>query len=155
MTACQPVKRSNCSPRVDANCRRPARAYPFFRSYREIVDDYIENSRDAAQKDLDWYRTTSSIRTVVENAAWGRMQGGRRHSHYYRRRHHALDRFSAELLKAIPQMRAAEGFAGLLRIIQTIADGIDDIGALTAYDTAERIGARLGLEPDQVYLHCG
>jgi hypothetical protein len=49
----------------------------------------------------------------------------------------------------------ANSFADLIGIVASIAEGVSGLGELYIYDTALRIGAKSGLEPDMVYLHAG
>jgi hypothetical protein len=54
-----------------------------------------------------------------------------------------------------PPLRKVESFHELFSIVDSAVGGIPRIGELMVYDTALRIGANLGLEPDRVYLHRG
>lgn len=57
-------------------------------------------------------------------------------------------------LRAAP-LRKVGSFHELFSIVDSALGGIPGIGELMVYDTALRIGANLGLQPDRVYLHCG
>jgi hypothetical protein len=59
------------------------------------------------------------------------------------------------LLEVVSDLRAAETFEQLHRLISIKIGGIHGIGKLTIYDTAVRIGAKLNLEPKVVFLHAG
>ena len=52
-------------------------------------------------------------------------------------------------------MRKCSSFEALHTLIEREIGGIPDIGPLTVYDVATRIGAHLQLEPEKVYLHSG
>jgi hypothetical protein len=54
-----------------------------------------------------------------------------------------------------PEVKASKTFADLHGLVKKLAEGIYRIGELTIYDTAVRIGAKLGLAPQEVYLHAG
>jgi hypothetical protein len=147
---------SGCAPttRGKGGCKPPP-ALPSLQSYEEIVRDYIARCRERVDEDLGFYAATRSLRKAVENAAFGKTKDLSRHSHYYRRQQVALDQFAAELLYELPNLRRAKDFDDLHEIVESVGRPIRDIGTLTIYDTAERIGARRGLEPQRVYLHCG
>jgi hypothetical protein len=51
--------------------------------------------------------------------------------------------------------RELRSFHELYGIVRDRIGGIRGVGELTVYDTALRIGGKLGLEPDRVYLHSG
>jgi hypothetical protein len=57
----------------------------------------------------------------------------------------------------IPQLSIARvgTFEELLERIETLIGPIPGVGELMVYDTALRIGAIVGVEPDRVYLHRG
>ena len=55
----------------------------------------------------------------------------------------------------LPQLRRATSFDDLFDLVDKHILPIQGIGPLTVYDTALRIGARLGLSPTRVYLHAG
>jgi hypothetical protein len=49
----------------------------------------------------------------------------------------------------------ARDFDSLFNMVRDAIGPIHGIGELTVYDTALRIGAKLGLPPERVYLHSG
>jgi hypothetical protein len=55
----------------------------------------------------------------------------------------------------LPELRAARSYESLIQTVETIIGSVPGIGELAVYDIALRIGARFGLEPEQVYLHRG
>lgn len=63
------------------------------------------------------------------------------------------DGWAERLLNELELLRSAETFADLYDRLQSLR--IKFVGPLTVYDTAFRIGAKLGLEPELVYLHRG
>jgi hypothetical protein len=78
---------------------------------------------------------------------------GKRYHHQCRIPLAALQTATAKLLRA-PLLKAKD-FDELLRVVARAIGPIQGIGALTVYDTALRIGAKLGLQPTRVYLHAG
>ncbi len=59
--------------------------------------------------------------------------------------------------RRIPQLSTEEvrTFEELLERVETLIGAIEGVGRLMVYDTSLRIGARVGVEPDRVYLHAG
>ena len=66
-----------------------------------------------------------------------------------------LEKSSRRLLKNRSQVRSATSFEELIELVNGLIRPIDRIGELAVYDTALRIGARFGLEPEKVYVHSG
>lgn len=138
-----------------ARRRRSARQpRPEFHSLSEVIVDYISNYRASADADLDFFRK-ESFPVAIEYAALYKLADGHRHPHSNRRQLEALEE-SYRRLRAIPgEMRKCSSFEALHDLIEREIRGIDDIGPLTVYDVATRIGAHLGHEPEKVYLHSG
>jgi hypothetical protein len=58
-------------------------------------------------------------------------------------------------LANLPALRAASSFDELFDLVNALISPIPKIGELAVYDTALRIAARFGLEPEKVYVHAG
>jgi len=52
-------------------------------------------------------------------------------------------------------VKASTTFEELHGVVENLTREIPKIGELTVYDTALRIGAYLGLQPDKVFVHAG
>ena len=52
-------------------------------------------------------------------------------------------------------MSRLSAFADLYELVDSLTGNIRGLGDLYVYDTALRIGARLRLEPEAVYVHAG
>ena len=78
---------------------------------------------------------------------------GKIHGHQRRVGYKASKNFTLHLQTCEDEIKQAENFDELLTMIKSNKTYM--IGSLTVYDTAERIGAFLGLFPTKVYLHCG
>jgi hypothetical protein len=52
-------------------------------------------------------------------------------------------------------MEKANDFGDLFHLVGAALDSIHGLGELYVYDTSLRIGAKLNLFPDRVYLHAG
>lgn len=120
-----------------------------------IVDHYIAHHRTRAEKELHFFAMQKTIERAVALAALAKSPAGKRLSHQRRIPVAALQESQRRLRGAIGDLESASSFDDLHHLVgETIRD-IRGIGPLTIYDTALRIGARLGLEPDRVYLHAG
>jgi hypothetical protein len=91
----------------------------------------------------------------VSQAALARLPGGGKHDHQRRIHPSALEESKRRLLTNVPRLRSCETFDELHDLINGIIRPIPKIGELAVYDTALRIGARFGLEPEKVYVHAG
>jgi hypothetical protein len=135
--------------------RRSARqTRPQFHSLSDVIDDYISRHRASAAAEMDFFRN-ESFSVAIEYAALYKLADGHRHPHSYRRKLEALKE-AYRRLQAIPgEMQKCSSFEALHDLIEREISSIDDIGPLTVYDMATRIGAHLHLEPEKVYLHSG
>lgn len=118
-----------------------------------IVSAYKRNHRQRARAELDFY---ANLRTKKDALVWAsdaKRPDGKRHNHQRRIPSAALRKLKARLLKR--DLSRCTTFEQLHETIREAAEDVSGIGELTIYDTALRIGARLGVEPDFVYLHAG
>lgn len=95
----------------------------------------------------------SKLADAIVFAALAENHLGKRHPHQYRRSGVNLEKFANRLLGQINQIENANCFDNLLNTVEKCK--VTDVGPLTFYDTATRIGAFLKLYPDKVYLHSG
>ena len=126
-----------------------------FNTLLEIINDYIRKHRKYADEEMDFFRRCPNLPTAIEHAALSKLPNGKRHPHQYRRLHRALAQAERNL-QAIPsELRRCRSFNELYLGIKKAIGYIHDIGPLTIYDVAHRIGVYLKLEPERVYLHAG
>jgi hypothetical protein len=78
---------------------------------------------------------------------------GKRYDHQ-RRLKGAVLRLAWRRLARAPLQDAAD-FDALHRLVDERIGQLHGIGSLSVYDTALRIGGKLGLKPQRVYLHAG
>ncbi len=78
---------------------------------------------------------------------------GKRNPHQRRLKKQTLEELETNLLLRIDDISSTKKFSQLLQIIEECK--VKGIGALTCYDVANRIGNRLKLQPEVVYLHAG
>jgi hypothetical protein len=118
-----------------------------------IVRAYVKNNRPRALEELARFEHDATLHAAVERAGMARRPDGKRYDHQ-RRIPCALLRIATSRLHRAP-LAIARDFHSLFDMVQETIGPIDGIGELTVYDTALRIGAKLGLLPKRVYLHSG
>lgn len=123
--------------------------------YADIVKEYIQQYRSNIQEQLAWFREQPTLEAAIERAALSVNRCGKRFSHQYRIRNAALLQAKCVLLTAKADLCACQDFDKLIEVIGEELSHISGLGELYVYDTALRIGAKLGLLPQKVYLHRG
>jgi hypothetical protein len=123
--------------------------------YDAVVADYIRSHRPRAAREVDFFRKLPSLSDAVHFAALARTASGKRHDHQRRISASALSEAEQRLQAAMPTLKKCHDFADLHVALETMLRPVHGLGDLYMYDTATRIGAFLGLEPEQVYLHAG
>ena len=119
-----------------------------------IVKDYIKNYREGAHGELAYFKVVKSLDKAIEYAGLAKKQSGERFSHQKRISQIVLKRATAKLLKAKHRIKSCCNFDELIKLVQSTAGQVRGIGELF-YDTALRLGAKLGIYPEKVYLHAG
>jgi hypothetical protein len=120
-----------------------------------LVASHIRDYRRSAARELEYFRVLRSDEDAVAEAALGRLPSGKRHDHQRRVKPGALKESRDRHVGNLSVLRSAASFDTLFELVDEIIRPIRGIGDLAVYDTAERIGARLRLEPERVYLHRG
>ena len=120
-----------------------------------VVIDYIQRYRKRAENELRWFAVQRTLEDAVTNAALCTSPSGKRLSHQRRIPLVVLSESRRRLLEALQTFRQLPSFELLHGKIFKILHPIHGIGELTIYDTSLRIGAKMGLEPNMVFLHAG
>lgn len=121
----------------------------------KIVEHYHLHFRQALDDELAYFAQLP-LSEAVSQAALGCDPTGQRHTHQRRIPNSSLQESARRLADRVNVIRSSGSFASLLdEQVGPVIRPIWRIGPLTVYDTALRIGARLGLEPTNVYLHSG
>jgi len=123
--------------------------------FAEIVNDYICRFKKKAEEELEYFKSQRSLKEAVSKAALARKPSGRKFSHQKRIPKSVLEKAQKILLSNIDEIATAKSFDHLHDMIEKLVRSIRGIGELYIYDTALRIGAKLGFEPDKIYLHRG
>ena len=123
--------------------------------YRSIVRTYISQMRSRAQAELDWFKEQPTLNSAIEIASLAINSQGKRYSHQRRLKKANLQEAKSILLANSRNLKKCRDFEELFSVIEMMVEPISGIGELYVYDTALRIGAKLGLLPEKVYLHAG
>jgi hypothetical protein len=123
------------------------------KNLKNRIEEYIQNKSQHPDLWLGHCADQKKLSDAIVFSAMAENHLGKRHPHQYRRRKSTLESFSLLLLDQIERIRMTNSFHDLLTIVAECK--VKDIGALTFYDTATRIGAYLKIYPEKVYLHTG
>ena len=120
-----------------------------------LVDDYIEKFRYEAKRELGWFKKQKTIEDAIKVAALAERPSGKRFAHQRRLKKEVLEKAKEILLQNKDKIKKTKNFDELYNLISKLLKNIFGIGPLYIYDTSLRIGAYLGFEPKDVYLHAG
>jgi hypothetical protein len=104
---------------------------------------------------LTYCKNQNNLSDAIYFAAISENHLGKRHSHQYRLKKMDMLIFAEKLKSHEIQIKNAETFDVLFKLIQNIGFKLNGIGEMLIYDAAERIGLFLNLFPDKIYLHAG
>lgn len=124
-------------------------------SHRQILAHYIKHRCPQLDAELAWFAQPQSIGAAISRAAAAKGEDGKRLSHQCRLLKTVIPTASAKLRRAVKTFQRARTFDELFNMIQVVIGHIPGVGPLYVYDTALRLGAFLGLQPAEVYLHAG
>jgi len=124
-------------------------------NFLPLLRHYASNGRRYARAERDWFKSQTSLAAAIEVAATAENQWGKRFHHQRRIRTSAIKAALPALLAAKRRLAKAQTFDELHSVVIDAVNSIPHIGELYCYDTAVRLGAFLGMNPDRVYLHAG
>lgn len=122
---------------------------------RALVQDYVSECRSLARAELQFFAQQRTLQATIEVAALCIDSAGFRFSHQRRRSPATLTEARDVLTAAERELRQCRSFRQLHETVDRLVALIADLAELYSYDTALHIGAKLGLEPDMIYLHRG
>jgi hypothetical protein len=120
-----------------------------------IVRHYRTELQADGARELRFFAIQRSFEDAVSKAALAQRPNGKRFNHQRRIPKAALEEARRRLLGALRRLAKARSFDALFKIVEEEIGSIHKIGKLMIYDTALRIAAWRGLEPDVIYLHAG
>ena len=122
---------------------------------KAIVRNYLKNIRNQAQAELEWFRQQPDLNKAIEHASLAINSKGKRYGHQRRLKNEALEKARNAILAESKALEKCRSFDELFQLIDSRSRPIKGIGELYIYDTTLRIGAKLNLLPEKVYLHAG
>jgi hypothetical protein len=120
---------------------------------QSIVRAYIARFRANSEEELGSFRNEPTVASAIERAGLAITPGGKRYHHQRRLPRALLKQAATELKRA--GLKRSRDFDELHERVSRAIGSLHGIGELTVYDTALRIGARVGYLPKRVYLHSG
>lgn len=121
-----------------------------------LVAIYIRKNRPKHSAELDHFR--NKFPNLRETVAAATMAIGPENvvlSHQHRVGKERCAKALDLLLARLPEIEACKNFDELHTLIRSATKPVSRFGVLAVYDTALRIGAKLNLLPEVVYLHSG
>jgi hypothetical protein len=128
---------------------------PEGRTLAELVEWYRSEKAPQRKKALRHYAKQATLADAIRAAATAKTADGIMDDHQRRVGHDRCTKAAECLLRREREIGRARSFDELHRLVCEATKGVRRFGALARYDTAVRIGAKLGLRPEKVYLHCG
>jgi hypothetical protein len=120
----------------------------------DIVRHYIKYYRECNRVELDWFRNQISLEDTIRIAALADNRG-KRFRHQTRIPVKTLEKAKEILSLLTGEIKRCNNFDELLNLVEANLKDIRGVGELYYYDTSLRIGAKLDLLPEKVYLHSG
>jgi hypothetical protein len=120
-----------------------------------IVRSYVRDCRPGAKDELNWFRGQRTLSSTIRFAALAIDSKGKRFSHQRRLSKTTLQGACCSLLRNESKIRLCKDFDELHTLLDSLLHRTKGVGELYIYDTALRIGAKLGFLPTKVYLHAG
>jgi hypothetical protein len=93
------------------------------------------------------------IEDVIIFAALAENHLGKRNGHQRRLKKLNLEKFASNLVDKKKEIQSTKSFDEILKITHSCK--VKGVGELACYDTANRIGSKLGIIPEFIYLHAG
>lgn len=120
---------------------------------RNIIKPYKGWKQENPDKWIEHCKSQEKLDDAIIYAALAENHLGKRNSHQKRLKKLNLEKFAANLIDKKDDVHKANSFDELLIIVETCK--ISGVGKLACYDTAQRIGAKIRLFPEHIYLHAG
>ena len=124
-------------------------------TFETIVSAYVRDCQHNAAQEQRWFALQPTLEKTISVAALALSPSGKRLPHQQRIPRAVLEQARTALMANIERLASIKTFDDLHAEIDSITRQIPGIGELYVYDTALRIGAKLGLEPLHVYVHAG
>ena len=123
--------------------------------WRPVIRHYRRRHLPNHRAEVQWFQGRPTLGAAIEKAALAEDHRGKRYSHQRRICRDALNSAFERLRSSGEAIRNCQSFDELHELIVSILKNIRGIGELYCYDTTLRIGAKLGHQPQTVFLHAG
>lgn len=120
-----------------------------------LVEDYLKNYNNFYQNEKEWWGDKTLSRDGVLERAWTSRYADRKMHPHQRRVSSKLAQGLRVSREYALQPEHFETFEELYDWVEKIVSQVNGLGAMTAYDVAQRLGMWLDLSPNVVYLHRG
>ena len=124
-------------------------------NYESIIRHYRIHHQPRAKEEVTWFSNQPTLQTAIKTAGMALDSREKRFSHQRRLRDGALKLGTDALLEAEREIARCRTFDELFEVVKKAVGEIRNLGELYVYDTAFRLGCKLGLMPTKVYLHSG
>lgn len=131
--------------------------------HRDFLWRYVD--RKKTDQVIEYCRAAPDFATAVRRAVEARGEDGKHHNHQSKVDITARRKFGATIIKLKKRIRSIatpgeDSYAVGNTPFDDLHDLLDEhkpygIGPVTVYDVAVRVGAYLGIKPEQVYMHAG
>lgn len=119
-----------------------------------MVREFIGTYRAGEHDELAFFKERS-LEQTLELAALAKDSRGKRFSHQRRLTRESLQQGKQAIVRMFGDFQKADSFEEILKAVRGVTSQVHGLGELYAYDTALRISAKTGHEPQHVYLHAG
>lgn len=123
--------------------------------FEKLIRHYGQHYRGRVLAEENWFRGQPTLQDAIRRSAMAHGPGGRKLPHQWRLRNSDLRRAEDALLAKERIISRCSTFDQLHTVIARAVRDIWRNAELYVYDMSMRIGAKLGLKPDKVFLHRG
>ena len=127
-------------------------------SYRAVLRSYAADAERRKAEDAWWSDPSLSLSETIRRASLSEIPSkGRlvRFGHQCRLSRDVLVETADALAALEREIARSNSFDDLYDLVSNVCSTVYGAGDLYAYDVAQRIGLRLGLHPEKIYLHTG
>ena len=121
--------------------------------YHDILRRYDRHRKDHPDRQAEHCKEQNNLASAIYYAACGIDAEKKLHNHQFRIGYEHAKKFAQHLQLFEKEIDSAKDFKELYDTVWR--HRIHKIGALTVYDTAQRIGEFKKLYPVEIFLHCG
>jgi len=120
-----------------------------------LIEEYNNSGRIFMNELKEFYFTCSDLNEAIKRAALGQNHKNVMDEHQWHIGYTTAKIALEELMKYHRMLRSTKHFSELFKITEKVRAKTYGIGDLWSYDTALRIGFKLKIYPDKVYLQRG